>query len=110
MRAARSIDDSKLVVAAEGNGPEALAEIAARRELIWTGAGTITAAILALFFVMSFDLLRLRRLRARLEKSNVQLHEPKREAEAATEAKSRFPAIMSQDRRTPHKAGPAYPY
>ncbi|MGH7006699.1 MAG: PDC sensor domain-containing protein, partial [Alphaproteobacteria bacterium] len=73
MRASRSIDEYKLVVAAEGNVPEALDEIVARRQLIRTGTGAITLAILALFFVMSFDLRRLRRLRAQLERRNTQL-------------------------------------
>jgi len=104
MRAARSIDDYKLVVAAEGNVPEALDEIFARRELIWTAAAAVTVAILALFFAMMFDLWRLRRLRAALEQRNRQLGVAKHVAEAAVEAKSRFLANMSHELRTPLNA------
>jgi len=104
VRASRGIDDYDLIVDAEGNVAEALAEIAPRRELIWAGAGVLTLAILGLFLVMWVDLGRLRRLRGELERRNRQLVEANRVAEEAAAAKSRFLANMSHELRTPLNA------
>jgi signal transduction histidine kinase len=104
LRASRGIDDYALIVDAEGNVAEALAEIAQRRQLIWAGAAVLTLAILALFLTMTLDLGRLTRLRAQLERRNGQLGEAMRVAEEAVAAKSRFLANMSHELRTPLNA------
>jgi signal transduction histidine kinase len=104
VRASRGIDDYDVIVDAEGNVAEALAEIAARRELIWLAAGALTLAIVGLFLAMAIDLARLRRMRALLERRNRQLSEANRMAEDAVAAKSRFLANMSHELRTPLNA------
>jgi signal transduction histidine kinase len=104
VRASRGIDDYKLIVDAEGNVAEALAEIAQRRQLIWAGAAVLTLAILALFLSMTVDLGRLTRLRAQLERRNRQLIEASHVANEAVAAKSRFLANMSHELRTPLNA------
>ncbi|HEY7607697.1 MAG TPA: ATP-binding protein [Alphaproteobacteria bacterium] len=104
VRASRGIDEYDLVVDAEGNVAEALAEIQQRRQLIWLAAAVLTLAILGLFAALIFDLTRLGRLRAELERRNRQLSEANIAAHAAVEAKSRFLANMSHEFRTPLNA------
>jgi signal transduction histidine kinase len=104
LRASRGIDDYALIVDAEGNVAEALAEIVQRRQLIWAGAALLTVAILALFLSMTLDLGRLTRLRQQLERRNRQLSEASRVAGEAAAAKSRFLANMSHELRTPLNA------
>jgi signal transduction histidine kinase len=105
VRASRGLEDyDDIIVDAEGNVAEALAEIAPRRELIWVTAGVVSILILALFVALTTDLARLRRLRGQLESRNRELIVANRTAQAAVEAKSRFLANMSHEFRTPLNA------
>ena len=105
VRASRGLEDyDDIIVDAEGNVAEALAEIAQRRQLIWLAAAVLTIAILGLFVALTFDVTRLGRLRAELERRNRQLSEANVAARSAVEAKSRFLANMSHEFRTPLNA------
>ncbi len=105
VRATRSLEDyDDIIVDAEGNVAEALAEIAQRRSLIWIVATVVTLLILALLVALTTDLARLRRLRSQLENRNRELILANRKALAAVEAKSRFLANMSHEFRTPLNA------
>ena len=105
VRASRGLEDyDDIIVDAEGNVAEALAEIAPRRELIWLTAVVVSILILALFVALTTDLTRLGRLRAVLERRNRELIDASRTAQAAVEAKSRFLANMSHEFRTPLNA------
>jgi signal transduction histidine kinase len=105
VRATRGLEDyDGVVVDAEGNVAEALAEIAQRRWLIWIAAAVVTILILALFLALTADLARLRRLRGQLENRNRELILANRTALSAVEAKSRFLANMSHEFRTPLNA------
>jgi len=105
VRASRGLEDyDDIIVDAEGNVAEALAEIAPRRELVWITAGVVSLLILALFVALTTDLARLRRLRGQLENRNRDLIIANRAAQAAVEAKSRFLANMSHEFRTPLNA------
>ncbi len=105
VRASRGIEDyDDLIVDAEGNVAEALAEIQQRRQLIWLAAAALTLAIVGLFVALTADLTRLGRLRAVLERRNRELLQANRAAHAAVEAKSRFLANMSHEFRTPLNA------
>ena len=105
VRASRGLEDyDDIIVDAEGNVAEALAEIFQRRALIWLAAAVVTILVLALFLALTTDLARLRRLRAQLESRNRDLLLANRAAQAAVEAKSRFLANMSHEFRTPLNA------
>lgn len=105
VRATRGLEDyDGIVVDAEGNVAEALAEIEQRRALIWLAAAVVTLLILALLLALTTDLARLRRLRGQLEHRNRELILANRAAHAAVEAKSRFLANMSHEFRTPLNA------
>jgi signal transduction histidine kinase len=105
VRASRGLEDyDDIIVDAEGNVAEALAEIAPRRTLIWAVAAVVSILLLALFVALTADLARLRRLRAALESRNRELILANRTAQAAVEAKSRFLANMSHEFRTPLNA------
>jgi two-component system, cell cycle sensor histidine kinase PleC len=105
VRASRGLEDyDDIIVDAEGNVAEALAEIVQRRTLIWLAAAVVTILILALFVALTTDLMRLQRLRAVLERRNRELLQASRTAQAAVEAKSRFLANMSHEFRTPLNA------
>jgi signal transduction histidine kinase len=105
VRATRGLEDyDDIVVDAEGNVAEALAEIHQRRALIWLAAAVVTLLILALFLALTTDLARLRRLRGQLEHRNRELILANRAALSAVEAKSRFLANMSHEFRTPLNA------
>ncbi len=105
VRATRGLEDyDDVVVDAEGNVAEALAEIDQRRSLIWLAAAVVTILILALFLALTTDLARLRRLRGQLENRNRELILANRAALSAVEAKSRFLANMSHEFRTPLNA------
>jgi signal transduction histidine kinase len=105
VRASRGLEDyDDVIVDAEGNVAEALAEIEPRRTLIWLAAAVVSILLLALFVALTADLARLRRLRAALESRNRDLVLANRTAQAAVEAKSRFLANMSHEFRTPLNA------
>ncbi len=105
VRATRGLEDyDDIVVDAEGNVAEALAEIQQRRSLIWLAAAVVTLLIIALFLALTSDLARLRRLRGQLENRNRELILANRSALSAVEAKSRFLANMSHEFRTPLNA------
>jgi signal transduction histidine kinase len=105
VRASRGLEDyDDIIVDAEGNVAEALAEIQQRRALIWLAAGVLTIAVFGLFVALTTDLTRLGRLRVVLERRNGELLQANRTAQAAVEAKSRFLANMSHEFRTPLNA------
>lgn len=105
VRASRGLEDyDDIIVDAEGNVAEALAEIEQSRALIWLAAAVVTILILALFVALTTDLTRLGRLRAVLERRNRELILANHAALAAVAAKSRFLANMSHEFRTPLNA------